>query len=70
MCSEVDAWGLSCPEPVLMVTRELDNMSSGILRVKVSNVATTEKITRLAKSKGWQVEVTNEGEDIVLTLRK
>ena len=70
MCSEVDAGGLSCPEPVLMVTRELDNMSSGILRVKVSNVAAGEKITRLAKSKGWQVEVTNEGEDIVLTLRK
>jgi tRNA 2-thiouridine synthesizing protein A len=70
MCSEVDARGLSCPEPVLMVTRELDNMSSGILRVKVSNVAAGEKITRLAKSKGWQVEVTNEGEDIVLTLRK
>jgi TusA-related sulfurtransferase len=53
-----------------MVTRELDNMSPGILRVKVSNVAAGEKITRLAKSKGWQVEVTNEGEDIVLTLRK
>jgi len=70
MCSEVDARGLSCPEPVLMVTRKLENMSSGILRVKVSNVAAGEKITRLAKSKGWQVEVTNEGEDIVLTLRK
>ncbi len=70
MCSEVDARSLSCPEPVLMVTRELDNMSSGILRVKVSNVAAGEKITRMAKSKGWQVDVTNEGEDIVLTLRK
>lgn len=70
MCNEIDARGLSCPEPVLMVTRELDRMSSGILRVQVSNIAAVENVTRLAKSKGWQVEDANEGENIILTLRK
>ncbi len=70
MCKEIDARGLSCPEPVLMVTRELDRMSSGILRVQVSNIAAGENVTRLAKSKGWQVEDANEGENIILTLRK
>jgi hypothetical protein len=45
-------------------------MSSGILRVQVSNIAARENVTRLAKSKGWQVEDANKGENIILTLRK
>jgi len=70
MYREVDARGLSCPEPVLITSQELNTMSSGTVYVRVSNVAAGENITRMAKSKGWQVEFTNEGEDIVLTLRK
>ena len=70
MHKEVDARGLSCPEPVLMASQELNRMSSGTLCVRVSNVAARENVTRMAESKGWQVEVTNVGKDIILTLRK
>ncbi len=70
MYREIDARGLSCPEPVLITSQELNKMSSGTLCVRVSNVAAGENITRMAKNKGWQVEVTNAGEDIILTLRK
>jgi tRNA 2-thiouridine synthesizing protein A len=70
MYKEVDARGLSCPEPVLITSRELNTMSSGSVCVRVSNVAARENVTRMAKSKGWQVEVKNDGEDILLTLRK
>lgn len=70
MYREIDARGLSCPEPVLMTSRELNKTSSGTVYVRVSNTAAGENITRLAKSKGWQVEVKCEGEDILLTLRK
>lgn len=70
MVKEVDARGLLCPEPVLMTKRELDKVSTGTLRVLVSNVAAKENVTRLAKSKGWQVAVTDTEEDIILTLSK
>ena len=70
MYREIDARGLSCPEPVLMTSQELNKMSSGTVYVRVSNVAAGENVTRMAESKGWQVEVKCEGEDILLTLRK
>jgi TusA-related sulfurtransferase len=70
MVKEVDARGLLCPEPVLMTKRELDKVSTGTLRVLVSNVAAKENVNRLAKSKGWQVVVTDAEEDIILTLSK
>jgi TusA-related sulfurtransferase len=70
MVKEVDARGLLCPEPVLMAKRELDKVSTGTLRVLVSNVAAKENVNRLAKSKGWQVVVTDAEEDIILTLSK
>lgn len=70
MSKEVDARGLLCPEPVLMTKRELDRMSSGTLRVLVNTVAAKENVSRLAESKGWKVDVTTAGEDLILNLSK
>lgn len=70
MAKEVDARGLLCPEPVLMTKRVLDTVDSGTVRVIVSNNAARENVSRLAENKGWRIEVTEQGEDILLVLQK
>ncbi len=70
MANEVDARGLLCPEPVLMTKRVLDNMTGGTVQVLVSNMAARENVTRLAENKGWQVDVSQQGEDFLLTMTK
>lgn len=66
----VDARGLLCPEPVLMVKRTLDRLGGGTVEVLVSNNAARENVTRLAENSGWSVEVREQGEDILLILKK
>lgn len=70
MSIEVDARGLSCPEPVLMTMRQLNTVPSGTIRVLVSNAAAEENVCRLAENKGWKVKVVKDGTDTILTLTK
>lgn len=70
MAREVDARGLLCPEPVLLTKKVLDTVSSGTVKVLVSNMAARENVTRLAENAGWRVEVKRQGEDILLVLTK
>ncbi|WP_347490551.1 sulfurtransferase TusA family protein [Desulfoscipio sp. XC116] len=70
MVREVDARGLLCPEPVMLTKQALDSMSNGTVKVLVTNAASRENVSRLAENKGWQVEISNQGEDILLTLTK
>jgi TusA-related sulfurtransferase len=66
----VDARGLLCPEPVLLTKKVLDKMPGGVVRVVVDNNAARENVTRLAENKGWKVEASAEGYEVVLTLKK
>lgn len=70
MAREVDARGLLCPEPVLLTKQVIDTMNSDTVKVLVSNMAARENVTRLAENKGWRVEVSAQGEDILLILTK
>lgn len=70
MVREVDARGLLCPEPVLLTKRVMDTMNSGTIKVLVSHTAARENVSRLAENKGWRIEVTAQGEDILLVLQK
>lgn len=70
MAREVDARGLLCPEPVLLTKRVMDTMDSGAIKVLVSHTAARENVSRLAENKGWRIEVTEQGEDILLLLQK
>ncbi len=67
---EVDARGLLCPEPVMLTKQTLDSMSSGTVKVLVSNAAARENVSRLAENKGWRIEIANQGEDVLLILTK
>lgn len=66
----VDARGLSCPQPVLMTKKALENNKSGEIEVLVDNATAKENITRFASNAGYQVCVAEENEDYRLTLSK
>lgn len=70
MDKTVDARGLLCPEPVLLVKREIDKMTGGTVRVLVDNSAARENVTRLAENSGWSVSVTADGIEFILTLSR
>ena len=66
---EVDARGLSCPEPVI---RTKNALASGekAYTVMVDNVTARENVSRFALHQGYQVSVKEDGEDFILILEK
>ena len=66
----VDARGLLCPMPVVMVQKEVKATNPGTLDVMVDDPCAVENITRFAGSCGYQVTVAQEGADFKLTLSK
>jgi TusA-related sulfurtransferase len=71
MTDNIDARGLSCPQPVLLVLSKMKSLGSGVIDVIVDNQVGRENVSRAARSQGWVVENENqEGDDIRLTLRR
>ena len=66
---EVDARGLSCPEPVIRTKNALASGEKTYI-VMVDNVTARENVSRFAMHQGYQVSVKEDGEDFVLTLEK
>lgn len=53
---EVDAMGLSCPEPVIMAKRVLKDSPDGI-DIRVDNVASKENVSRYLEAMGCKVDI-------------
>ena len=67
----IDARGLSCPLPVLMVQKEVKAKTPDRLEVFVNTQAAVQNITRFAKANGYSVAVEEkEDEEYLLTLTK
>jgi TusA-related sulfurtransferase len=66
----IDARGLLCPEPVLMVKRKMEKRSEGTIKVLVNTAPARENISRLARNQGWQITIAAAGEDCLITLVK
>ena len=66
----VDARGYSCPMPVVMVQKEVKKNAPSTLEVLVDNQCSMENVTRYGMGQGYQVQVTQEGQDFRLTLSK
>ena len=60
----IDARGLSCPEPVIMASRE------AAYEVLVDNVTARENVTRFAMHQGYKVQVKEQGDDFILQVTK
>ncbi|NTW04828.1 MAG: SirA family protein [Peptococcaceae bacterium] len=70
MANRIDARGLLCPEPVLLVKKIIDQKSEGVIEVMVDNNAAMENITRLAENKKWEVQITRIKNEILMRLSK
>lgn len=66
----VDARGYSCPIPVVMTQKALDQSKPDCLEVLVDAQAAVQNITRFAAARRYRVTVTEQGQDYLLTLRK
>lgn len=53
----VDARGKSCPVPVIMTKKEIDKLSSGIIRTIVDNEVAKENVSKLVKNLGYEYSI-------------
>ena len=64
---EVDARGLSCPQP-LMMTNEAIKSQNGPIKVLVSEPHQKTNVEKFAKDKGKKVTVKEVGSEFELTI--
>lgn len=65
----LDARGLSCPEPIIMLRNEM-NSSAVAYQIIVDNTAARENVTRYAHHQGYQVEVSEKGGEYTLNITR
>jgi tRNA 2-thiouridine synthesizing protein A len=70
MTENVDACGLSCPQPVIMTRQALQQTSGNLVVVLVDTMTQVHNCTRAAEKLGWQTEYEEKGNVFELTLRK
>ena len=66
----IDARGLSCPMPVVMVQNEVKKNHPDLLEVLLDAECSVENVTRFAKNNGYVVSAEENGEDTKLILTK
>ncbi len=66
---QLDARGLSCPEPVIMIRKAMMSKDSAYEMV-VDNPTSKENVTRYAEHQGYKVEVKEQGDEYTLTMTK
>ena len=64
----IDARGLACPQPVVLTSKAIAETDQVV--TIVDNKVAVENVTRLARSKGFSVEVSEKPDGIYLTLSK
>ena len=67
---EVDARGLSCPEPVMMTAEALKAHGSETLRVLVSEPHCWKNVEKYAQSQGCKAEVHEIGSEFEVIITK
>ncbi len=69
MANLIDARGLSCPEPVILIRKA---MASGEdeYEIVVDNHVSKENVTRYATHQGYHVEVTEKDSEFYLSIKK
>ena len=66
---KIDARGLSCPEPVVMLRKAMMSKEA-YYEIVVDNLTSKENVTRYAEHQGYQVSVREEAGEYVLTMKK
>jgi len=58
----VDARGLSCPQPVMLVSKAIKKLDKGAIQVLVDSGTARDNVSRLGKSSGWAVTVEEQAD--------
>ena len=66
---KIDAAGLSCPEPVILTKRAIEDNPKEI-EVKVDNNVSKENVKRFLESSGYTVTIKEKDEDILINGKK
>lgn len=69
MSKMIDARGLSCPEPVIMIRKAMASNESEYEMI-VDNVVSKENVTRYATHQGYTVDVKEEDNEYHLSIKK
>ena len=66
---KLDARGLSCPEPVIMIRKAMQSKEAAYEMV-VDNSVSKENVTRYAQHEGYAVSVTENSGEYTLTMTR
>ncbi len=69
MATIVDARGYSCPQPVIMAQKAIQNGKFPI-EVLVETVTSRENVRRMAEMKGCKVEISPQNDEFHLILQR
>lgn len=69
MLVQIDARGVSCPQPVLMTKKALENNKEGI-DVIVDNMTARGNVERFMRNSGYKVTIKEKEDDFILSARK
>lgn len=67
--NKIDARGLSCPEPVVMIRKAMMTNENEYVMM-VDNVTSRENVTRYAEHQGYKVTVSEENGEFTLSMKK
>ncbi|ANE21906.1 MAG: sulfurtransferase TusA family protein [Eggerthellaceae bacterium] len=66
---EVDARGLSCPEPALMTVEAINEFPNEPFRVLVSNATSKQNVVEILTKRGRTPQVSQDGLDFVIDVK-
>ena len=66
---KLDARGLSCPEPVIMIRKAMMAKAARYEMI-VDNIASKENVTRYAQHQGYAVAAAERDGEYILTMTK
>lgn len=69
MATQIDTRGLSCPQPVILVTRAVEAGESE-LEILVDNGVAKENVLRMVARRGLRAEVRPSGTDTLIVTTK
>jgi TusA-related sulfurtransferase len=66
---QIDARGLSCPQPVVLVDRALADGNTD-LEILVDNEVARENVSRLINRRGMKADISQNGADTIIRTAK
>lgn len=70
MADTVDARGLSCPQPVILAKKAINDAKESEITVLVDTMTQVQNVSRIAEKSGWSAEYEELGDEYKIVLRK